>query len=128
MHLRFYYDRLSDLLAKRTADLEHFSDHYFGRNIARYTVLRGGRGEKIQHFATREKIDLIMLPRNHQNLLDRMLHESLTATLLDRCTASVWTTEYTGDARPSSVNSILCAVHFGRDVRRASANHGSSRK
>jgi hypothetical protein len=49
MHLRFYYDKLSDLMAKRTADLEHFSDHYFGRNIARYTVLRGGRGEKIQH-------------------------------------------------------------------------------
>ena len=117
------YDKLHYLMAKRTADLEHFSDHYFGRNIARYTVLRGDRGEKIMHFATREKIDLIMLPRNHQNLLDRMLHESLTATLLDRCTASVWTTEYTGDARPSSVNRILCAVHFGRDVTLDAQNH-----
>lgn len=62
------YDKLPHLMAKRTADLEHFSDHYFGRDSARYTVLGGGRGEQIEHFATREKIDLIMLPRNHQSL------------------------------------------------------------
>jgi nucleotide-binding universal stress UspA family protein len=116
------YDKLHYLMAKRTADLEHFSDHYFGKNIARYTVLRGDREEQIQHFATREKIDLIMLPRNHQNLLTRVLHDSLTATLLERCTASVWTTEYPGDARPSSVTSILCAVHFEEDVTLESQN------
>ena len=117
------YDKLVYLMAKRTADLEHFSDRYFGRNIARYTVLRGGRGEQIEHFAMREKVDLIMLPRNHQNVITRVLHDSLTATLLERCTASVWTTEYPGDARPSSVTNILCAVHFEQDVTLESQNH-----
>jgi nucleotide-binding universal stress UspA family protein len=117
------YNKLHYLIAKRTADLEHFSDHYFGRNIARRTVLGGGREEQIEHFATREKIDLIMLPRNHQNLLTRVLHDSLTATLLERCTASVWTTEYPGDARPTSVTSILCAVHFEQDATLESQNH-----
>jgi nucleotide-binding universal stress UspA family protein len=110
-------------MAKRTADLKHFSDHYFGKNIARSTVLSGDRGEEIEYFAKREKIDLIMLPRDHQSLLARILHDSLTATLLERCTASVWTTEHLGDARPSSVNSILCAVHFERDVTLDAQNH-----
>jgi nucleotide-binding universal stress UspA family protein len=121
--LALHYDKLPYLMAKRTADLEHFSDHYFGRDIARSIVLRGGTEEQIEHFATQEKIDLIMLPRNHQNFFDRALHDSLTATLLERCTASVWTTEHLDDARPPSVNSILCAVHFGRDVTLDAQNH-----
>jgi nucleotide-binding universal stress UspA family protein len=119
----FRYNELPHLMAKRTADLRHFSDHYFGKNIARSTVLSGSRGEQIEYFAKREKIDLIMLPRNHQSLLGRILHDSLTATLLERCTASVWTTEHLDDARPSSVNSILCAVHFERDVTLDAQNH-----
>jgi nucleotide-binding universal stress UspA family protein len=121
--LALHYDKLPYLVEKRTADLEHFSDHYFGRDSARNTVLRGGREEQIEHFATREKIDLIMLPRNHQNLLDHIFHDSLTATLLERCTASVWTTEHLDDARPPSVSSILCAVHFERDVTLDAQNH-----
>ena len=113
----------ADLMAKRTADLRYFSDHYFGKNVVRSTVLSGRREEQIEHFAKQEKIDLIMLPRNHQNLSDRTLHDSLTATLLERSTASVWTTEHLGDARPSSVNSIVCAVHFERDVTLDAQNH-----
>jgi len=110
-------------MAKRTADLKHFSDHYFGKNIAHSTVLSGGRAEQIESFVKREKIDLVMLPRNRQSLLARILHDSLTATLLERCTASVWTIEHLDDARPPSVNSILCAVHFERDMTLEAQNH-----
>src|ERR1700744_1073029 len=114
---------LPHLMAKRTADLKHFSDHYFGKNIARSTVLSGDRGKQIEYFAKQEKIDLIMLPRNHQSFLARMMHDSLTATLLEHCTASVWTTEHLDDAPPSSVNSILCTVHFERDMALEAQNH-----
>lgn len=119
----FRYNELPHLMAKRTADLKQFSDHYFGKNIAPFTVLSGARWEQIEYFAKREKIDLIMLPRNHQNLLARILHESLTAKLLERCTASVWTTDHLDDARPSSVSNILCAVHFERDATLEAQNH-----
>jgi nucleotide-binding universal stress UspA family protein len=119
----FRYNELPHLMAKRTADLKHFSDHYFGKNIAHSTVLSGGRAEQIEYFVKREKIDLIMLPRNRQGPLARILHDSLTATLLERCTASVWTTEHLDDARPSSVNDILCAVHFERDMTLEAQNH-----
>jgi nucleotide-binding universal stress UspA family protein len=119
----FSHDELPHLMAKRTADLKHFSDHYFGKNIARSTVLSGDRGKQIEYFAKQEKIDLIMLPRNHQSFLARILHDSLTATLLEHCTASVWTTEHLDDTRPSSVNSILCAVHFERDMALEARNH-----
>ena len=120
----FLNQDISNLRLKRTADLKHFSDRHFGENLARPTVVTGGTAaEEIEYFAKRQKIDLIMLPRNHQSLLARILHDSLTATLLERCTASVWTTEHLDDARPSSVNSILCAVHFERDMTLEAQNH-----
>jgi len=46
----FRYKELSDLMAKRTADLEYFTGHYFGNNIAYYTVLSGDRSEQIEIF------------------------------------------------------------------------------
>jgi len=64
-----------------------------------------------------------MLPRNHQNLGSRILEDSLTAKLLDRCPASVWTTEYVDDLPPSPVHSILCAMHFEQDMTLDAQNH-----
>jgi nucleotide-binding universal stress UspA family protein len=120
----FLHEDIFRLRLMRTADLKHFSDRYFGENVAHPTVLTGGTAaDQIADFAGHEKMDLIMLARNHQSLWSRFLHDSLTATLLERCTASVWITEHLGDARPSSVNSILCAVHFERDVRLDAQNH-----
>jgi nucleotide-binding universal stress UspA family protein len=113
----FLAQNIANLRLKRAADLKHFSDRHFGENVARTTVLTGATAaDEIESFAKREKIDLIMLPRNHQSLVDRILHDSLTATILERSSAAVWTTEHLGDARPPSVSSILCAVHFERDV------------
>jgi nucleotide-binding universal stress UspA family protein len=118
-----HYEEVRHLTAKRTADLKYFSDHYFGANVAHSTVLSGDRAEEIEHFASREEIDLIMLPRDHQGSLARLFHDSLTASLLERCTASVWTAEHLDIAPPSSVNSILCAVHLEQDATLDAENH-----
>jgi nucleotide-binding universal stress UspA family protein len=115
--------RREDLIMKRTADLKYFSDHYFGETGVHDTVLSGGTADQIEHFATITNVDLIMLPRNHQNIGARFLRDSLTATILDRCTASVWTTEHVETAQKLSINSILCAVHFEGDVTLDSQNY-----
>jgi nucleotide-binding universal stress UspA family protein len=112
----FLYNELPNLISKCTANLKYFSDQHFGENVAHYTVLGGCTAEEIECFSRRENIDLIMLPRNHQNLGARIFHDSLTAMLLERCGASVWTTEHVKSACASSVNSILCAVHFDGDA------------
>jgi nucleotide-binding universal stress UspA family protein len=117
------YQKQSRVVARRTADLKHFSDHYFGKNVARSVVLNGDRADQIQHFADREQADLIMLPRNHQRLIARIFHDSLTATLLEHCKASIWMTEHLENAIPSVPNNILCAVQFGPDATADAHNH-----
>lgn len=119
----FLYNELPALIVKRTADLEYFSDNYFGENVARHTVLSGGTADQIEYFAERENIDLIMLPRNHQNLASRILEDSLAAKLLERCSASVWVTEHLDDVSPSPVQRILCAMHLEQDVTLDAQNH-----
>jgi nucleotide-binding universal stress UspA family protein len=122
-HDEAIYNDLSNLVAKRAADLKHFSDHYLGENAARPTVLIGNAESQIEHFAKREKVDLIMLPRTHQSIGSRLLRDSLTATILERSGASVWMTEHVENADQSSINSILCPVHFERDLTLDSQNH-----
>ena len=115
-HNSSVYDELPRLLARRTADLEHFSHHYFGNNVVHSVVRNGDTADQIQHFANHEQVDLIMLPRNHQGLLGRIFYDSLTAMLLERCRASVWMTEHLNDEPSSSVSNILCALQFGEDA------------
>jgi nucleotide-binding universal stress UspA family protein len=108
-------DELPDIIEKRMADLKHFSDRHFGENVASCTVVAGGIADQIEHFAKREEIDVIMMPRDHQTLATRFFQDSLTAALLERCTASVWTTEHL-DEVPAVPRNILCAVHFEQDA------------
>ena len=56
-----------------------------------------------------------MLQRDHQNLTTRLFRDSLTASLLERCPALVWTTEHL-DAVSPVARSILCAVHLEQDA------------
>jgi nucleotide-binding universal stress UspA family protein len=108
------HDVISDLIVRRTADLKYF-DHYLGENVAHHTVLRGDTRAQIESFAKQEKIDLIMLPRTHQSIGSRLLRDSLTATILEKSTASVWIIEHVEAVDKLSVNRILCAVHFEQD-------------
>lgn len=110
------YHELSQLLARRTADLQHFADRYFGKNGARSVVLKGDAADQIQHFADHEMVDLVMLPRNHQSGLARLFYDSLTATLLERCRASIWMTEHLDKEASPSVSNVLCALQLGQDA------------
>ena len=110
------YRQLSQRLARCTADLRHFSDHYFGKYGPRSVVLNGDAADQIQYFADHEMVDLVMLPRNHQSGLARLFHDSLTATLLERCRASIWTTEHLDKEAFPSVSNVLCALQLGQDA------------
>jgi nucleotide-binding universal stress UspA family protein len=118
-----YYDVISDLVVRRTADLKYFSDHYLGENVAHHTVVRGDARAQIESFARQEKVDLIMLPRTHQSSGSRLLRDSLTATILEKSTASLWITEHVEAVNKLSINRILCAVHFERDLTLDSQNY-----
>jgi nucleotide-binding universal stress UspA family protein len=118
-----YYDVISDLIVRRTADLKYFSDHYWGENVAHHTVVRGDARVQIESFARQEKVDLIMLPRTHQSFGSRILGDSLTATILEKSTASLWITEHVEALNKLSINRILCAVHFERDLTLDSQNY-----
>jgi nucleotide-binding universal stress UspA family protein len=119
----FLDEEILDLVSKRTVDLKYFCDQYFGGTVATHTVLSGGTADLIQYFANQKNIDLIMLPRNHQNLAFRLLEDSLAAKLLERCTASVWMTEHIDEVRPSPIRSILCALHLEQDGTLDAQNH-----
>ena len=101
------YNELSQRLARCTADLRHFSDHYFGKYGARSVVLNGDAADQIQYFVDHEMVDLVMLPRNHQSGLARLFYDSLTATLLERCRASIWMTEHLDKESSPSVSNVL---------------------
>lgn len=122
LHQHLYED-LFDVVSKRTADLKYFVDQYFGGTVATHTVLSGGTADQIVYCAKQKNIDLIMLPRNHQNLASRMLEDSLAANLLEHCTASVWVTEHLDEISPSPIQRILCAMHLERDVTLDAQNH-----
>src|SRR5271155_4419039 len=59
-----YYDVISDLVVRRTADLKYFSDHYLGDNVAHHTVVRGDARAQIESFPTQQKVDQIMFAQN----------------------------------------------------------------
>ena len=103
------------LMERRRADLRRFSDLSFGKDMASCTVLTGHIADQIEYFASTQNIDLIMLPRDHQSLAARLFHDSLTATLLERCTALIWTSEHIDEA-PVIPRNILCSVHFSSRI------------
>ena len=110
------YNELSQLLARRSADLQQFADHYFGKDGVRSVVLNGDAADRIQHFVDHEMVDLVMLPRNHQSGLARLFYDTLTATLLERCRASIWMTEHLDKEASPSVSNVLCALQLGQDA------------
>ena len=117
------YDVISHLIVRRTADLKYFADHYLGENVAHHTVVRGDTRAQIEFFAKQEKVDLILLPRTHQWIGSRLLRDSLTATILEKVTASLWITEHVEAVNNLSADRILCAVLFEQDLMLDSQNY-----
>jgi nucleotide-binding universal stress UspA family protein len=111
------HPELSQVVARRTADLEHFCHHHFGKNVAEALVLVGSRADALEHLANRERIDLVMLPRNHQSFIGKLFGDSIAAILLERSSASVWMSQHLEENHhPVTVNNILCALHFKQDT------------
>ena len=106
----------SRAVAWRTADLELFCQYQFGEDAARALVLAGSRADVLEYFVNRERIDLVMLPRNHMSLIDRLFGDSMAAILLERCSASVWMTEHLKEDQTVTVDHVLCAMHFRQDT------------
>jgi hypothetical protein len=52
-----------------------------------------------------------------------LLRDSLTATILEKSTASLWITEHVEAINKLSVDHILCAVHFEQDLMLDSKNY-----
>jgi nucleotide-binding universal stress UspA family protein len=116
-------DEVPNVLLRRTADLKHFCDYYLAGTVVRPTVVSGVAADEIKYFVKSNEIDLIMIPRTHQNIGARLLRDSLTAKVLDRSAASVWITEHVEGVDKLSIDSILCAVHFERDLALESQNY-----
>ena len=106
------YSEQSRVVVRRTADLEFFCHHHFGPNEARALVLAGNRADELEYFVNRERVDLIMLPRDHQSIIGRIFYDSTAAIMLERCRASVWMTEHLEKNHHPIVKSVLCAMHF----------------
>lgn len=106
------YSERSRIVVRRMADLEFFSHHHFGPNEARAHILAGNRADELEYFVNRERVDLIMLPRDHQSTIARIFYDSIAAIMLERCRASVWMTEHLEENHHPIVKSVLCAMHF----------------
>lgn len=106
------YSAQSRVVVRRTADLEFFCHHHFGPNEARAFVLAGNRADELEYFVNSERVDLIMLPRDHQSIIGRIFYDSIAAIMLERCRASVWMTEHLEKNHHPIVKSVLCAMHF----------------
>ena len=77
----------------------------------------------ISAMGVREKADILMLPRNQQNLPSRLFHYSLAAKILERCPTPVWTSEKLGTLAAIPPRQIVCAVHIGQDLLSDAANN-----
>jgi nucleotide-binding universal stress UspA family protein len=110
-------EELATAYAERVRDLDYFCGRYLGdSHRIRKLVSAGPATDVIAAIAEREKADILMLPRNHQNLASRLLHDSLAAKILERCPTPVWTSEKLDTLAAISPRQIVCAVHIGQDL------------
>jgi nucleotide-binding universal stress UspA family protein len=117
------YEELAGLKAKRVSDLDYFCNHYLtNNNRVRKIVSTGATAELIVAASESEQADLVMLPRGHQSLGSRWMHDSVAAKVLDACTSPVWTSEKLNSLRVPPLQDIVCAVHVGADLLLDAAN------
>lgn len=116
-------EELDTLYAQRLRDLDYFCNHYLANfNPLQKFVAIGTTAYLILAIANREKVDLIMLPREHQSLGSRLLHDSITATVLDSAVSAVWTSQKSKIGPVVPLKQIVCAVHVDADPLLDAAN------
>ena len=81
---------------KATPDLDFFCDHNLPACNVRRIVRIGEKANGISVLAQDEKADLIMIPRDHQMFVERLVRDSITAKIFNDCPVPVWTAEHLG--------------------------------
>lgn len=115
-------EELVGLTAQRSRDLDYFCNRYLPDNRVRKMVSNGSAAELIVAIAKADNADLVMLPRHHQGLGSRWLHDSLVARVLNVCVIPVWTSEKVESLPAVPFEQIVCAVHVDRDLLLDAAN------
>jgi len=119
---RSFLEGLPVLTEKATRDLDFFCDRNLAGCKVRHVVRMGEKANGISVLAQDEKADLIMIPRDHQPVIERFVRDSVTAKILNDCPVPVWTTEHLDEDLSPDIAHILCAIHLGDDVSLDAAN------
>ena len=103
-------------------DLKFFGNQYLKDLNVRRIVTSGDTAREISSYAQSEKADLVMLPRDHQNIGSRLIGDSITGKVLDTCSVPVWTSEHAESQARIVPKHILCALHIGDELSLDAAN------
>jgi len=116
-------EQLATAYAQRVRDLDYFCSRYLSNSHRVHQLVSAGSAtEIIAATAESEKADILMLPRDHQTLGSRLLHDSLTAKILNMCPTPVWTSEKLNTLPATPLRQIVCAVHVAQDLLLGAAN------
>ena len=119
---RRFLEELPILTEKATRDLDFFCDQNLPSCKVRRIVRTAERATGISVLAQDENADLLMIPRDHQPLVERFMTDSVTAKLLNECPVPVWTSEHLDDDPSPDLSHILCALHVEDNVSLDAAN------
>lgn len=119
---RSFLEDLPVLKEKATRDLDFFCSQNLSGCKVRRIVRMGEKAVGISVLAQDEQADLIMIPRNHQPIVERFMTDSVTAKILKDCPVPVWTSEHLDEELSSDIRHILCAIHVEEDVSLDAAN------
>lgn len=117
-----FLDDLPLLTERATRDLEFFCDQNLAHAKVRRIVSMGEKADSLSALVKDENADLVMIPRNHQPLVERFLIDSFTAKILNECPAPIWTSEHLDDDPSPDVANIVCALHVEDNVSLDASN------
>jgi len=115
-----FYDKLPIYMAKATQDLQFFCDSYLSGVRVQQDVIDGDTALQIVGYSAVNSASAIMIPRDHQSLASRWMHDSVSSRVLETSQSSVWNTEYIGAVRP--VQHVLCALEMSTQVTQDAEN------
>ncbi|WP_158792131.1 universal stress protein [Granulicella sp. L60] len=111
-----FFEARPNLEKRAQDDLEFFCNQYLKNLTVWRIVSSGDTASQISSYAESEKTDLVMLPRDHQNIGSRFIGDSITGKVLETCSIAVWTSEHVKSQRAEVPKQILCALHIGDEL------------
>jgi nucleotide-binding universal stress UspA family protein len=111
-----FYEMKPTLEQRSHEDLNFFCNRYLTDLNVRSIVKSGDTASEISSSAELEKVDLVMLPRHHQNIASRFIGDSITGQVLDTCPIAIWISEHVETLSVGIPKRILCALHIGDEI------------